>query len=94
MSTIRLWNATTGKELNTLRGHEREIQSAIALAKQAVNAADSTVEAGLIGEAHLFNLSLATPEAQARMTRFMEIGGQTPEVEKGIGTALEQLLKA
>ena len=68
--------------------------SAIALAKQAVNAADSTVEAGLIGEAHLFNLSLATPEAQARMTRFMEIGGQTPEVEKGIGTALEQLLKA
>ena len=66
--------------------------TAIALAKAAVNAADSTVEAGLIEEAHLFNLSLTTPEAQARMARFMEIGGQTPEVEKGIGTALDQLL--
>jgi enoyl-CoA hydratase/carnithine racemase len=66
--------------------------TAIALAKAAVNAADSTVEDGLIEEAHRFNLSLATPEAQTRMARFMEIGGQTPEVEKGIGTALEQLM--
>jgi enoyl-CoA hydratase/carnithine racemase len=68
--------------------------SAIAFAKAAVNAADPTTEAGLIEEAHLFNLSLATPEAQARMQRFMEVGGQTPEVEKGIGTALEALLGA
>jgi enoyl-CoA hydratase/carnithine racemase len=67
--------------------------TAIALAKAAVNAADPTVESGLLEEAHRFNLSLATPEAQARMARFMEIGGQTPEVEKGIGPALEQLLK-
>ncbi len=66
--------------------------SAIALAKASVNAADLTTEGGLIEEAHLFNLSLATPEAQARMARFMEVGGQTVEVEKGIGTALEQLL--
>jgi len=66
--------------------------SAVAFAKAAVNAADPTIEAGLIEEAHLFNLSLATPEAQARMQRFMEVGGQTPEVEKGMGTALEQLL--
>src|SRR5262245_34913873 len=67
--------------------------SAIALAKGSVNAADQTTEAGLIEEAHLFNLSLATPEAQQRMARFMELGGQTPEVEKGIDTALEQLPK-
>ena len=66
--------------------------SAIALAKASVNAADQTTEAGLVEEAHLFNLSLATPEAQQRMTRFMEVGGQTPEVEKGIDTALEKLL--
>jgi len=66
--------------------------SAIALAKASVNAADQTTEAGLVEEAHLFNLSLATPEAQQRMTRFMEVGGQTPEVEKGIDSALEKLL--
>jgi len=65
---------------------------AIALAKAAVNAADTTIELGLIEEAHLFNLSLATPEAQARMQRFMNNGGQTPEVERTIGTALEHLL--
>jgi enoyl-CoA hydratase/carnithine racemase len=67
--------------------------SAIALAKASVNAADQTTEAGLVEEAHLFNLSLATPDAQQRMARFMEVGGQTPEVEKGIDTALEKLLQ-
>lgn len=67
--------------------------SAIALAKAAVDAADTTTEAGLIEEAHLFNLSLASPESQQRMTRFMQAGGQTPEVEKAMGTSLEALLK-
>jgi len=66
--------------------------SAIALAKAAVNDAELPLEAGLIEEAHRFNLSLATPDAQARMARFIEIGGQTPEVEKGIGSALDTLL--
>jgi enoyl-CoA hydratase/carnithine racemase len=67
--------------------------SAIALAKAAVDAADTTTEAGLIEEAHLFNLSLATAESQQRMTRFMQAGGQTPEVEKAMGTSLQALLK-
>src|SRR4030095_8226432 len=67
--------------------------SAIALAKASVNAADQTTEAGLVEEAHLFNLSLATADAPQRMARFMEVGGQTPEVEKGIDTALEKLLQ-
>jgi hypothetical protein len=58
-----------------------------------VNAADTTTEAGLIEEAHLFNLSLATSDAQERLARFMEVGGQTPEVEKAIDTTLENLLK-
>lgn len=66
--------------------------SAIALAKAAVDAADATTEAGLIEEAHFFNLSLATSESQERMGLFMAAGGQTPEVEKGMGTALEELL--
>jgi enoyl-CoA hydratase/carnithine racemase len=68
--------------------------SAIALAKAAVNAADTTTETGLIEEAHLFNLSLAVPEAQRRMTRFLEVGGQTPAVEKDMGDTLQQLLKS
>jgi enoyl-CoA hydratase/carnithine racemase len=66
--------------------------TAIALAKAAVNAADPTIEAGLCEEAHLFNLTLATPAARTRMARFMAVGGQTPEVEKGIGPLLERLL--
>jgi enoyl-CoA hydratase/carnithine racemase len=66
--------------------------SAIALAKASVGAADSTIEAGLIEEAHLFNLSLATDEAQTRMQRFMDAGGQTTEVEKAIDRALDALL--
>ena len=65
--------------------------TAIALAKASVDSADLSIEAGLIEEAHQFNLSLATPAAQERMARFMELGGQTPEVEKGIETALEAL---
>jgi enoyl-CoA hydratase/carnithine racemase len=54
---------------------------AIRLAKQAVLEADRDVVAGLIEEAHLFNQTLATPEAQRRMARFLEIGGQTRELE-------------
>jgi enoyl-CoA hydratase/carnithine racemase len=65
---------------------------AIGLAKAAVNDAALPLETGLIEEAHRFNLSLATPDAQARMARFIEIGGQTPEVEKGIGSALDALM--
>lgn len=67
--------------------------SAIALAKASVNAADITTEAGLIEEAHLFNQSLATPDAQARMERFMAAGGQTAEVEKGLSATLPQALR-
>ncbi len=65
--------------------------SAIALAKRAVDAADTTVEAGLLEEAHCFNLSLATPAAQARMARFLEIGGQTAAVERRIDDVLDRL---
>ena len=56
---------------------------AIALAKEAVNAADRTVLDGLLVEADCFNRSLATHEAQQRMRAFMAAGGQTVELEKG-----------
>ena len=64
---------------------------AIALAKRSVNAADETVVAGLLEEAHCFNLSVATPAARQRMAAFMAGGGQTREVEKGVGKLAELL---
>jgi enoyl-CoA hydratase/carnithine racemase len=57
--------------------------AAIALAKEAVDAADRTVVDGLLVEADCFNRSLASTETQERMRRFMAAGGQTVEVEKG-----------
>lgn len=54
---------------------------AIALAKAAVNAAELPTVEGLLEEAHCFNQSLATKEAQERMAAFMTAGGQTYEVE-------------
>jgi enoyl-CoA hydratase/carnithine racemase len=68
-----------------VQGLARRIASfpaeAIRLAKQAVLEADKDVVGGLIEEAHLFNQTLATPEAQRRMMRFLNIGGQTRELE-------------
>lgn len=64
---------------------------AIALAKEALNGADTPIEQGLIDESHAFNRTLATDAAQARMRRFMEIGGQTVEGEKALAELLEKL---
>jgi enoyl-CoA hydratase/carnithine racemase len=54
---------------------------AIALAKASVNCAELPTVQGLIEEAHYFDLSVATDAAQKRMRRFLELGGQTREVE-------------
>jgi len=60
--------------------------SAIALAKAAVDAAERPTFEGLLEEAHCFNQTLATREAQERMAAFMAAGGQTYAVElAGIG---------
>jgi enoyl-CoA hydratase/carnithine racemase len=64
---------------------------AIALAKRSVNAADAGVVEGLLEEAHCFNQSVATSAARERMAAFMAGGGQTREVELGLGK-LAQLL--
>jgi enoyl-CoA hydratase/carnithine racemase len=58
---------------------------AIALAKRSVNAADHGVVEGLLEEADCFNQSVATTAARERMAAFMAGGGQTREVEKGLG---------
>src|SRR5437867_4625540 len=64
---------------------------AIALAKASVNAAELPTVEGLLEEAHYFNQSLATTAAQERMKKFLEIGGQTREVELDLGGLVERL---
>ena len=55
---------------------------AIALGKKAVqNAEEMSIVEGLWEEGVLFAQSLRTVPAQARMKKFMELGGQTREVE-------------
>jgi enoyl-CoA hydratase/carnithine racemase len=65
--------------------------AAIALAKRAVLAAEPSWERGLLEESHLFQLLLRTPEAPARMRRFLELGGQTREVERRLGALCDEL---
>lgn len=64
---------------------------ALALAKASVNAAALPIAEGLLEEAHFFNQSLALPEAQARMRRFMELGSQTRESELDLDGLLDKL---
>jgi len=58
---------------------------AVRLAKESVNAAPRPLAEGLREEAFLFERLLRTPEVQANMARFLEIGGQTPEGELRMG---------
>ena len=66
---------------------------AIAFVKASVAGAEPPVEQGLIDEAHYFNQSAATPEARRRMALFLELGGQTPEVEKDAGSIVGKMLE-
>lgn len=54
---------------------------AIAFAKASVNSAELPTIEGLLEEAHYFNQAVATDVAQKRMKQFLELGGQTREVE-------------
>jgi enoyl-CoA hydratase/carnithine racemase len=64
---------------------------AIALAKASVAAAELPTYEGLLEEAHCFNQSVATRSAQARMARFLDLGGQTPDVERDLGPLVDRL---
>ncbi|MEM7423062.1 MAG: enoyl-CoA hydratase/isomerase family protein [Pseudomonadota bacterium] len=64
---------------------------AVALAKQAVTAADKPLAQGLADEANLFNVLLRSPDARANMARFLEIGGQTREGEAQMGVLCRRL---
>jgi len=64
---------------------------AIALAKASVDAAELPTGEGLLEEAHYFNQALATDAAQRLMRRFLQLGGQTPEVERDLSGLLDRL---
>jgi hypothetical protein len=64
---------------------------AIRLAKASVDAAEQSTREGLLDEAQLFNRTLGEPEARRRMRRFLEIGGQTPQVELRLDAVLDEL---
>jgi enoyl-CoA hydratase/carnithine racemase len=56
---------------------------AVAYAKRAVDAAFSDPAPGFVVEANGFRATMPAPAARERMTRFLELGGQTVEVESG-----------
>jgi enoyl-CoA hydratase/carnithine racemase len=64
---------------------------AIALAKASVAAAELPTPEGLLEEAHCFDQSVATRAAQARMARFLDLGGQTPDVERDLAPLVARL---
>jgi enoyl-CoA hydratase/carnithine racemase len=64
---------------------------AIGLAKQAVLAAEPDPSAGLLEESFGFQQLLRTPEAQRRMRRFLERGGQTRDGERRLGALCTEL---
>jgi len=69
-------------------------REAIALAKRAVDAADASVRDGLLEEAHLFNRTLALPEARTRMAAFLANGGQDPIAERDLDALLARIAPA
>ncbi|MDH3704973.1 MAG: enoyl-CoA hydratase/isomerase family protein [Acidimicrobiia bacterium] len=64
---------------------------ALAHAKASLNNAELPLVEGLVEEAHLFNQLLSTPPAVERMAQFMELGGQTAEVEMRLGDMADRL---
>jgi enoyl-CoA hydratase/carnithine racemase len=66
-------------------------REAIALAKQAVDAAGGGLREGLLEENHLFNQTLAIPETRERMAAFLASGGQDPVAELELGALIAKL---
>ncbi len=64
---------------------------AVRLAKEAVDAALPPWEPGLIEEEDRFNQTVALPEARRLMRAFLELGGQTRDVELRLGRLIGAL---
>ena len=66
--------------------------TAVALAKEAVNNADTMpLNEGLMEERYLFQRLLRTDEAEPAMRSFLEVGGQTREAEKRMGQLVTEV---
>ena len=66
-------------------------RQALELAKRSVDAAALPLAEGLVEEGYLFDLLVRTPEAQANMRRFLELGGQTRDGEADVATLSERV---
>jgi enoyl-CoA hydratase/carnithine racemase len=66
-------------------------KDALELAKEAVNAADRPLAEGLVEEGYLFQRLTRTPDAQTNMRRFLDLGGQTHDAEREMGSLCKQL---
>lgn len=65
---------------------------AVEHAKRSVNNATTmSLHEGMLDEAWEFQKTLRDPEAQRRMARFLEVGGQTREGEKDLMQVIDQL---
>lgn len=66
--------------------------AAVAAAKASVANADTmSLHDGMLEEAFLFQQTLRDPEAQRRMKRFIEVGGQTRNGEKNLIETIDRL---
>ncbi len=66
--------------------------TAVALAKEAVNNADTMpLNEGLMEERYLFQRLLRTDEAEPAMRSFLQVGGQTREAEKQMGQLVTEV---
>ena len=65
---------------------------AVAAAKASVANADTmSLHDGMLEEAYLFQQTLRDPEAQRRMKKFIEVGGQTRDGEKNLLDTVDKL---
>ena len=64
---------------------------AVASAKAAVDAVGGDPTAGYVVEAAGFRRAIADPVARELMTRFLELGGQTRDVELGLAELIDAL---
>lgn len=64
---------------------------AVRLAKAAVDAAGPDLGPGLVEEQDLFNASVANEASRERMRVFLDMGGQTREVELRLGVLMGEL---
>jgi enoyl-CoA hydratase/carnithine racemase len=64
---------------------------AVAGAKEAVDVAVGDPTEGYVAEAAAFRRALADPVARELMVRFLELGGQTREVELSLGALVDAL---